>query len=254
MSVALSVRGLGRAFGGLQALREVSMEVEAGERRVIIGTNGAGKTTLFNLLNGQIRPSSGSIALYGEDVTALDVHARAARGMGRTFQITSLFPGLTVAENVRIAVQALDACRFSMRRSAASRRRVLGRVADLLSRWQLNGFAEHKVTELSYGIQRQLEIVLALAGQPRLLLLDEPMAGLSAEETHRVTDIILGLERSLTVVMIEHDLAAAFRIADRVSAMDEGRIIAEGPPALLRGDAQLQRIYARGGAAPGGRA
>ena len=245
---ALEVRDLGRSFGGLQALQNVTLSIAQGERRVIIGTNGAGKTTLFNLLDGQIRPTRGEIVLFGEPITALSTPQRAARGLARTFQITSLFAELSVRENIQIAVQALDPCHFSFVRTIESYRHIGQRVEELLAQWQLEHCAAQRVNKLSYGVQRQLEVVMALASRPRVLLLDEPMAGLSSEETHLVTDIILALDRAVTVVMIEHDLAAAFRVADRVSALDQGQVVAEGPPALIRDDEALQRIYLRGGA------
>lgn len=245
---ALEVRGLGRSFGGLQALQNVNLQIEQGERRVIIGTNGAGKTTLFNLLNGQIPPTRGDIVLFGETITRLSTPERAARGLGRTFQITSLFAALSVRENIQIAVQALDPCHFSFVRPVEGYAHIGRRVEELLAHWRLEHCAALAVSQLSYGVQRQLEVVMALASRPRVLLLDEPMAGLSIEETHLVTDIILALDRSVTVVMIEHDLAAAFRVADRVSAMDQGQVVAEGPPDLIRDNEALQRIYLRGGA------
>ena len=241
----LAVRSLSLAFGGLQALDGISLALRAGERRAIIGTNGAGKTTLFNVINGQLAPTQGEIWLMGENVTRLPTHKRAARGLARTFQITSLFPDLTVRQNMVLAVQALDRCRFALHRTAESYRHVGERVRALLERWQLWQAREERVRNLSYGTQRQLEIVLALAGEPRILLLDEPMAGLSAAETHLATDIIMKLERSITILLIEHDLEAAFRIADWITALDQGRIVAEGTPAEIRKEAHLQRIYLR---------
>jgi branched-chain amino acid transport system ATP-binding protein len=241
----LAVRKLSRSFGGLQALDDISFELRAGERRAIIGTNGAGKTTLFNVINGQLSPSSGEIWLMEENVTRLPTHRRAALGLARTFQITSLFPELSVRQNMVLAVQALDRCHFSFHRSVESYRHIGERAQALLERWQLWEARSELVKNLSYGTQRQLEIVLALAGEPRILLLDEPMAGLSASETHLATDIIMKLDRSITLLLIEHDLQAAFRIADWITALDQGRIVAEGPPAEIRKEASLQRIYLR---------
>ncbi len=200
----LVVSNLSHSFGGVRALDDISLQLQAGERRAIIGTNGAGKTTLFNVINGQIAPSSGEIWILGTNATRLPVHRRAALGLARTFQVTSLFPHLSVLE---------------------------------------------LVANLSYGVQRQLEIVLALAGNPKLLLLDEPMAGLSASETHLASDVILNLDRAITVLLIEHDLASAFRIADRVTAMDQGRVVAEGTPDEIRKESSLTRIYMGAGAA-----
>ncbi len=250
----LLVRGLSHTFGGLQALSEISFEVRAGERRALIGTNGAGKTTLFNVINGQIVATSGEIWLFGQNVTTLSVQERAARGLGRTFQSTSLFPQLTVLENMIIAVQALDPCHFTFHRPIEYYGHVLVRAREQLERWQLWDVRDETVNNLSYGTQRQVEIVLALAGNPRILLLDEPMAGLSAAETHLATDIIMNLDRSITLLLIEHDLNAAFRIADWITALDQGRIVADGPPAQIRNEAELQRIYMganRGGSSGG---
>ncbi len=245
----LAVRGLSRNFGGVRALDNVSLELVPGERRAIIGTNGAGKTTLFNLINGQIPSSAGEIRLFGQEVSGWPLHRRAALGLARTFQITSLFRNLTVRENMLIAVQALAPCHFVFWRRAAHYREIGQRADALLEKWRLAAMRDEKVQNLSYGTQRQLEIVVALAGEPRLLLLDEPMAGLSAAETHLATDIILNLDRAITVLLIEHDLATAFRIADRITAMDQGRIVAEGTPDEIRQEASLQKIYAAGGAA-----
>jgi branched-chain amino acid transport system ATP-binding protein len=246
----LEIRDLSRNFGGVRAIADVSLSLEAGERRAIIGTNGAGKTTLFNVVNGQMPPSSGEIFLFGENVTRMPLHRRATLGLARTFQITSLFRNLTVIENMIIAVQALTPAHFVFWRRLAGYREVLDRAEALLEKWRLTEFRHEIVRNLSYGTQRQLEIVMALAGNPRLLLLDEPMAGLSAAETHLATDIILNLDRGITVLLIEHDLAAAFKIADRITAMDQGRIVAEGTPEEIRQESSLQKIYARGGVRP----
>jgi branched-chain amino acid transport system ATP-binding protein len=248
----LVIRNLSRSFGGVQAIDGVSFEVAPGERRAIIGTNGAGKTTLFNVINGQIKASAGEIFLFGKEVTQLPPHRRAALGLARTFQITSLFPNLTVVENMIVAVQALLPCRFVFYRRVASYRAVVARARDLLEKWQLWDQRDELVKNLSYGVQRQLEIVLALAGEPKLLLLDEPMAGLSAMETHLAADIIINLDRGITVLLIEHDLATAFRIADTITAMDQGRIVASGTPEEIRREATLKTIYQRGGAKQAG--
>ena len=242
----LKVSALTRRFGGLQALDNVSIELEPGERRAIIGTNGAGKTTLFNVIMGELPASSGTIELFGRDVTRLPMHSRAALGLNRTFQITSLFPNLTVFENLLIAVQALAPTRFVFWRKARAYAASIGKVETLLRRSRLWEARHDLVRTLSYGVQRQLEIVLALAGEPKLLLLDEPTAGLSAAETHLAADLILGLDRAITILLIEHDITTAFRIADRVTAMDQGRIVAEGTPDEIRRAESMQRIYHRG--------
>jgi branched-chain amino acid transport system ATP-binding protein len=239
----LVVNNLARSFGGVRALDNVSLRLKPGERRAIIGSNGARKTTLFNIINGQIAASAGEIRLLGKDITHAPVHRRAALGLGRTFQITSLFPHLSVLDNMIIAVAARSPAHFVFWRPVGAHVEIVVRAHDMLARWKLRQYRDEPVASLSYGVARQLEIVLALAGSPRLLLLDEPMAGLSAGETHLASDIILGLDRAVTVLLIEHDLAAAFRIADRVTAMAEGRVVAEGTPAEIRTDATLRRIY-----------
>ena len=239
----LSVRGVSRSFGGLHALANVSFELQSGERRAFIGTNGAGKTTLFNVINGQLRATSGQIWLFGEEATRMPAHARAARGLARTFQINSLFPELTVLDNMALAVQAVDRARYSFYKRRDSYAHILDQARAHLARWRLLELHATLVKELSYGVQRQLEIVLALAGRPRLVLLDEPMAGLSASETRLAIEVILSLDRSITVLMIEHDLEAAFEIADRITAMDQGRIVADGTPDELRAANTLERLF-----------
>lgn len=227
----------------MQALEEVSFEVSTGERRAIIGTNGAGKTTLFNVINGQLAATAGRVWLFGQDVTALPPYARAALGLSRTFQITSLFPRLTTMENMILAVQALDPARFVPYRSVRSYKHIVERAEGLLETWNLWDARHSLVCNLAYGVQRRLELVLALAGSPKLLLLDEPMSGLSAAETHLVTDIIRNLDRSVTVLLIEHDLSAAFRIADWITALHQGRVVAEGTPEEIRQESKLREIY-----------
>jgi branched-chain amino acid transport system ATP-binding protein len=231
---ALAVSNVSRRFGGVQAIDDVSLHIPTGERRALIGTNGAGKTTLFNIVHGQIAPSSGRIELFGRDVTRASTHERARLGVARTFQITSLFPRLTVFENTIVAVNALAPWHFVLHRPLTRYRGAHERARGLLERWNLTQYSDVPVRHLGYGTQRQLEIVMALAGNPQLLLLDEPMVGLSAAETARTVDMILGLDRSITVLLVEHDLAAAFSIADRVTAMDQGRIVADGTPDELR--------------------
>jgi branched-chain amino acid transport system ATP-binding protein len=245
-AMALELQGIVCRFGGLTALEGVTLGIPAGERRVLIGTNGAGKSTLFNVINGQIRPSEGRVFLAGRDVTAEPVHRRSRMGLARTFQITSLFQELTVHQNMTIAVQAHDPAHFVFHRSAAAFPRIAARVQAMLERWRLWDARHERVKHLAYGTQRQLEIVLALAGDPTVLLLDEPMAGLSAKETHLAIDIIRELDRSITVLAIEHDLAAAFAIADWVTAMDRGRVIADGPPERIRDAAELGQLYTGG--------
>jgi branched-chain amino acid transport system ATP-binding protein len=231
---ALSVIDVSRNFGGVRAVDNVSLQIPTGERRALIGTNGAGKTTLFNIVHGQVAPSSGRIELFGRDVTRASTHERARLGVARTFQITSLFPKLTVFENTIIAVNALAPWHFVLHRPLSGYHVAQERARGLLERWNLTSYRDVPVRNLGYGTQRQLEIVMALAGEPKLLLLDEPMAGLSSAETALTVDMVRSLDRSITVLMVEHDLAAAFSIADRVTAMDQGVIVADGTPDDMR--------------------
>ncbi|MCC6193210.1 MAG: ABC transporter ATP-binding protein [Burkholderiales bacterium] len=240
---ALAIEAVSVHFGGVTAVDAVSLDIAKGERRALLGPNGAGKTTLFNAVGGQERAAAGSIRLFGEEVTAMPPHQRAVRGLARTFQITKLFPNLALRENVLIAVQAFHAGRYSLHRTALSYADLQLRVDEVLLTWGLRDKADAMVRHLSYGDQRQLEIVMALANQPRLLLLDEPTAGLSSAETAMVTELIAALPREVTVLFIEHDMDVAFRIADRVTILNQGRIVADGKPDEIRADARIRAIY-----------
>ena len=239
----LRLDGITRRFGGLTAVDGISLSLAASERLAIIGPNGAGKTTLFRLIAGELRPTTGQVHLFGRDVTSLPVHRRARLGLSRTFQVSNLFAGLSVGENVRLAVQAQsrDQWRFW---SPIRRRDPVGeRVRAVLAEVGLRDREDHIVASLSHGEQRQLEIAMALAGDPRLLLLDEPAAGLSAAERAQLRDILEALPRSLPVVLIEHDMALALGLADRVLCMHNGRPLALGLPAEVRGNAEVQQVY-----------
>jgi branched-chain amino acid transport system ATP-binding protein len=240
---ALSLEAVSVHFGGVRAVDTVSLDVPAGERRALLGPNGAGKTTLFNLIAGQVRPQSGRVCLFGEDVTRLPSRERARRGLSRTFQITKLFPDLSLRDNVMLAVQAGHRARFSLHRTVFTYRDLQQSVEETLFVWKLDDKAGETVRHLSYGDQRQLEIVMALANKPRLLLLDEPTAGLSSAETLMVTSLIAGLPRDITVLIVEHDMDVAFGIADRVSIMNRGGIVMEATPAEVRADAGIREMY-----------
>lgn len=240
---ALAVHGASVRFGGVHAVDGVTLAIAEGERRGLLGPNGAGKTTLFNLIGGQIRASAGEVRLFGEDITGLPARARARRGLSRTFQITRLFPQLTLRENAMLAVQAFHPARLSMHRTVFSYRDLQAQVDELLETWKLADKAHETVRHLSYGDQRQLEIVMALANKPKLLLLDEPTAGLSAAETALVSGLVSGLPRDITVLFIEHDMDVAFEIADRITILNQGRIIADGAPAEIRGNPEIREIY-----------
>lgn len=247
MSTAcLEIRNVSKNFGGLQALSGLNLRLEPGERRAIIGPNGAGKTTLFHLISGVLRPSSGEIRLFGRNVTRLSPHRRAALGLARTFQITNLFPNLTLFENVLLAVQALEAVKFSCLRPVSAYRGLQARTYELLETWNLRDKAAELVRNLSYGDQRQVEIILALAGRPRLLLLDEPTSGLSAAETTVVAEAVRKLDGSLTIALIEHDMDVAFGLADRVSVLHFGSVLAEGSVGEIKDDPRVTEIYLGG--------
>ncbi len=240
---ALAVAGLTHDFGGLRALDGVTLDVAVGERRVILGPNGAGKTTLFNVMTGLIMPTAGRIRLFERDVTRLAPHARARLGLGRTFQITTLFPRLTVLESVLLAVQGADAARFTLHRPLTAFRRLFDRAEGLLDEWGLRDRRDVPTRRLSYGEQRQLELVLALAARPRVLLLDEPTAGLSPAETASVAAVVRGLSRDVTILLIEHDMDVALALADRVTVLHYGEVVADGPTEAIRRDARVAEIY-----------
>jgi branched-chain amino acid transport system ATP-binding protein len=231
------------AFGALRAVDGITSAVLKGERRAIIGPNGAGKTTLFNATAGVMPPTRGRIVFGGRDITRLSPHRRAALGIARTFQITNLFPTLSVSDNVALAVRALTPRKFSLFGAPRPDGKEVARIARTLSAVRLQGRADALVSDLSYGEQRQLELALALAADPRLLMLDEPAAGLSPAERAMVGDIIRALPRDLTLVLIEHDMDLALGLADRVTCMHEGRILIEGAPDAIRRDARVQEVY-----------
>jgi branched-chain amino acid transport system ATP-binding protein len=241
--IALGMDRLTHDFGGLRAVDDVTLAVGVGERRVILGPNGAGKTTLFNLITGLLSPLAGTIQLFGDDVTTLSPYRRARLGLGRTFQINTLFPRLTVLESVLLAVQGADAARFSLWRPRSVYRHLEQRAQDLLAEWNLADRRDVPTRELSYGEQRQVELLLALAGRPRVLLLDEPTAGLSAVETAAVVAMIQRFPRDVTVLLIEHDMDVALTLAERVTVMHQGRVLADGTRDEVRADARVTEIY-----------
>ena len=240
---ALTVRNLTKTFGGVAALSRVSFSVEPSERRALIGPNGAGKTTLFHSIAGTHLPSSGSVTLFGEDITWLPPHARARAGLARTFQITNLFPRLTVLENVLLAVAAASDIGPALIKPMSAYPALFERAQQLLTNWGLAGRSSGHVANLSYGEQRQLELAMALAGSPKVLLLDEPTAGLSADESKKVVTRIRGLPRDMTILMIEHDMDVAFELADSISVLHQGRVIAEGDQHAIRANPQVTEIY-----------
>jgi branched-chain amino acid transport system ATP-binding protein len=233
------------AFGSLVAVNGVSLKVEAGDLRAVIGPNGAGKTTFFNLISGFFPPSSGRIRFRDRDITALPAHKRVQLGMARTFQITEIFPELTVRENVRVPVEVAAGLRLAPWLSRRRDAEISARVAALLEQGGLAGKADQLVGELSHGDQRATEIMMALALNPSLLLLDEPTAGMGDQETHDIVQLIAKVhkEHGLAIVLIEHDMRVVFHLATRIMVLAEGAVLAEGPPAEIAADERVQAAY-----------
>ena len=242
-SALLEVRQLCKSFGALRATDQVDLAVSEGETHAIIGPNGAGKTTLIGQLAGNLRPDSGSIHFSGEDVTRLATHTRSHRGLSRSFQITSVYRNFTALENVSLAVQAHAGHSFRFWRSARDDASLTRPAKELLEKVNLQHRSDVLAANLSHGEQRQLEIAMALAGTPRLLLLDEPVAGMGIEESQRMIGFLAGLKGSATMILVEHDMDAVFALADRISVLVYGRIIATGTPAEIRANAEVRRAY-----------
>lgn len=241
--VVLRLSHVTKAFGGLHAVDGVCLEVRAGERRALIGPNGAGKTTLFNLISGELPVTRGRIVLFGRDVTRLGPHRRAALGLARTYQITNLFPRLTALDNCLLAVQALRPEKFHLHRPLRRSSTLYAQAERALEAVGLAERADAEVRALSHGEQRQLEIALALAGSPRLLLLDEPTAGLSPAESQQLTDLLKRLDPAITLLVIEHDMDVAFSLTDRITVLHYGRVVADGFGHEVRADPVVQEIY-----------
>ena len=233
-------------IGGVQINRDVSVTLRPGDRRALVGPNGAGKTTLMNMAAGVLRPTSGRVRLGGRDVTSMPVHRRARRGLARTFQITNLFPAMTVAENLAIALQVADPRRLDPLRPWSRARRLWSRVDELLEQSALTAIKDTRVGELAYGDQRRLEIVAAVARPCSVILLDEPGAGLSSEETETLLDLVFGLDPELAVLFIDHDVDLALRLATDVTLLNLGEVVAEGTPAEVRAMPVFSEIYLRG--------
>jgi branched-chain amino acid transport system ATP-binding protein len=242
----LALHGVSKRFGSLSVLEDVSLTIRAGERCGIIGPNGAGKSTLFNIVAGDLPLTRGTVSFMGDDVTRMSPHGRARRGLARTFQTTTLFPKLTVAENLVLALQAHSAERFAM---LAPRSRYAHRDEEaraLLARVGLESRGNELVDALGYGEKRQVEILMALAQKPKALLLDEPTAGLAPGDASLVTEMLKREARTLTLVLIEHDMGVVFDVVDRLAVLHHGRLVADGPLDRIRGDETVQEIYLGG--------
>jgi branched-chain amino acid transport system ATP-binding protein len=241
----LEIRNVTKRFGNLVAVRDVSLQVASGELCAIIGPNGAGKTTFFNLVSGFFPPTSGSITFDGNDITRLSTHERVTRGMARTFQITEIFPELSVFENVRIAAEVAGGYRLRPWISRSQSEQIHVHVEATLKLVALEGKAGRLVGELAHGDQRAAEIAMALALKPHLLLLDEPTAGMGDQETFQITQLIRRLHREskYTIVLIEHDMRVVFHLADRICVLDQGRMLAQGTPQEIAANETVQAAY-----------
>jgi branched-chain amino acid transport system ATP-binding protein len=239
----LRVDNLVRKFGGIVATDNLSLEVADGELHAIIGPNGAGKTTLISQLTGQLTPDSGAIDFGGRDVTRLPAWRRSRLGLARSFQITSLLPDFTAADNVALAAQAHDGHSFYFWGNARKERSLREAARTALARVGLEHRADVTVANLSHGEQRELELAVALATKPQLLLLDEPMAGLGVSESARMVELLKALRREVTIVLVEHDMDAVFALADRITVLVYGRVIASGAPAAIRNNDEVKRAY-----------
>lgn len=239
----LEVRNLAKSFGGVTATDDVSLDVRMGEIHAIIGPNGAGKTTLIAQLAGELMPDAGRVMLDGADITGLPPHARSLRGLARSYQITSVFPEMSVTDNVALAVQAHDGHSFRFWQPARTDTALRGRAAETLARVGLSDLADAPVAALAHGQQRQLEVAMALATMPKLLLLDEPLAGMGAEESRDMVQILAGLRDGHAMLLIEHDMDAVFQLADRISVLVYGKLIATGTPDEIRGNREVRAAY-----------
>jgi len=243
VNAALEIRDLCRSFGALAVSRDICLELPRGARHALIGPNGAGKTTLVNLITGVLRPSAGSILLDGADITALPQAERTRRGIARTFQINQLFRGLTVLENVYLAVAERMGASARLWRPAGAERAVIDQAFAQLEALRLADDALKLVRELPYGRQRLVEIAIALAQHPRVLLLDEPAAGVPSSESHLILDVIGALDPDIAILIIEHDMEVVFRFAARITVLLAGAVLTEGTPTEIRSDARVRAVY-----------
>ena len=248
MTSALETRDLQKSFGGLKVTRDLSLRVERGARHALIGPNGAGKTTVINLLTGVLQPDAGVILLDGQDITGLAVHKRVLRGLSRTFQINQLYADLTPLETIGLAVSERLGRGGDWWRRMGTRADVNGELTDILSRFHLLDVMNEPTATLPYGKQRLLEIAVAIAAKPRVLLLDEPAAGVPESERHDILAAVAALPRDVTVLLIEHDMDLVFSFADRISVLVNGAMLVEGPPEAVARDPQVKAVYLGEGA------
>jgi branched-chain amino acid transport system ATP-binding protein len=240
---ALTVSSLSKSFGGLHVTRGVDLDVAPGERRLIIGPNGAGKTTLFNLITGELSPDSGSVALFGHDITRVPSRRRPHLGMARTYQIITLFPHDTIIHNVSLALLGLSPMRWSPLRDIKRQPQLVESAREALTRVGLAHIAERPLSQTSYGERRRVEIAMALAQNPKVLLLDEPFAGLSIDERRDVQQLLLAIPRDVTIVMIEHNMDVALEFAERITLLHFGEVIVEGTRAEVVADPRTREVY-----------
>ena len=240
---ALAVRDLDKSFGGLRVTARVSLAVEPGERRLIIGPNGAGKTTLFNLITGELQPDRGTITLFDRDITRVPSRRRPHLGIARTYQIITLFPGDTLLRNVTLSLLGLSSLRWNPLARLDGQRTLIARAREVLERVALDHLADRPLGQTSYGERRRVEIAMALAQHPRVLLLDEPFAGLSIEERRDVLRLVTGIPRDVTIVMIEHDMDVALDFAERITVLHFGEVVVEGTRAEVVAHPRTREIY-----------
>jgi branched-chain amino acid transport system ATP-binding protein len=243
VTAALQLIGLKKSFGGLPAMNGVSLEVAAGERRLIIGPNGAGKTTLFNLITGDLVRDSGTIKLFGEEVSRLKPHQRAHRGLARTYQIITLFQRDSLEHNILLSLLGLSSFRWNAFKSLTDRAELYGEARRVLGLVGLDELAARPIAEMAYGEKRRVEIAMALAQKPKVLLLDEPLAGLSREERGAVKELIARIPREVTLIMIEHDMDTALDLAERITVLHYGSVIVEGTRAEVVADPKTREVY-----------
>jgi branched-chain amino acid transport system ATP-binding protein len=241
--IALDIKGLSKSFGGLRVTAGVNLSVAPGERRLIIGPNGAGKTTLFNLITGEILPDSGTVSLFGQDITRLPSHRRAHLGMARTYQIITLFPHDTIIRNVTLALLGLSPLRWNPLIDLERKKHLVDSAREALVRVGLDHIAERPLAQTSYGERRRVEIAMALAQKPKLLLLDEPFAGLSIDERRDVQQLLLNIPRDVTIVMIEHNMDVALEYAEQITLLHFGEVIVEGTRAEVVENPRTREVY-----------